>query len=95
MRAKLSSYAESEITSLVPQAPSSLPSFAVRSASDGKLGGSLLTRLLMALLNVNQNLLASIYIYILAECVALWGEPEQAVAGVSNRWTGIWVIVHI
>ena len=37
-------------------------------------------------------------IILLAECVALWGEPEQAVAAVSNRWTGIWngtVIVHI
>ena len=36
----LSSYAESEITSLVPQVPSSLPSSAVRSVSDGKLGGN-------------------------------------------------------
>ena len=24
----------------------------------------------------------------LAECVALWGEPEQTVVGVSNHWTG-------
>ena len=34
---------------------------------------------------------------LLAECIALWGEPEQAAAGVSNRLTGIWngtVIVH-
>ena len=27
---------------------------------------------------------------ILAECIALCGKPEQAVAGVSNCWTGIW-----
>ena len=26
-----------------------------------------------------------IYIYILAECVALWGEPEQAVHGTIER----------
>ena len=46
-RTQLSSYAESEITSLVPQAPSSFPSFTIRTASDGKLGGSLETRLLI------------------------------------------------
>ena len=37
------------------------------------------------------------HIIIPAECVALWGKPEQAV-GVSNRWTGTWngtVIVHM
>ena len=26
-----------------------------------------------------------LYIYILAECVALWGEPEQAVHGTKER----------
>ena len=51
--AQLSSYAKSEITSLVPQAPSSFPSCLTCSASDGKLGGSLGTRLLMhSVLNV-------------------------------------------
>ena len=44
---ELSSYVASEITSLVPHAPSSFPSFAVHSVSDGKLGGSLGTRLLI------------------------------------------------
>ena len=39
---QLSSYAESEITSLVP---SNFPSFAIRTASGGKLGRTLGTRL--------------------------------------------------
>ena len=26
----------------------------------------------------------------IAECVALWSEPEQAVVGVTNRWSGIY-----
>ena len=39
--AQLSSYAESEITSLVPQASPSFPSFPIRTASDGKLGRSM------------------------------------------------------
>ena len=39
--AQQSSYTESEITSLVPQSLSSFPSFAVRTASNGKLGRSL------------------------------------------------------
>ena len=43
--AQLSSYAESEITNLVPQAPSSFPLFPLRAASDGKLGGSPQSRL--------------------------------------------------
>ena len=36
--AQLSSYAESEITSLVPQAPSSFPSFTVRSTMESWAG---------------------------------------------------------
>ena len=44
---QLSSYTESEITSLVPRAPSRFLSFAVRSASEEKLGGSQETRLLI------------------------------------------------
>ena len=36
-------HTEFEIASLVTQTPSSFPSFAVHSASNGKLGGSLLT----------------------------------------------------
>ena len=38
-----------------------------------------------------------VLISIVAECVPLWREPEQAVAGISNRWTGIWngsIIAH-
>lgn len=27
---------------------------------------------------------------LIGECVALWGEPEQAVVGVTNRWSGIY-----
>ena len=38
---------ESEIPSLIPHTPSSFPLFAVCSASDGKLGGHLKTRLLI------------------------------------------------
>ena len=34
------SYAESEITSLIPQVPSSFPSYVVCTASDRKLGGA-------------------------------------------------------
>ena len=37
-------YAEPEITSHVPQASSSFPSFAVRAASDRKLGGGISTQ---------------------------------------------------
>ena len=40
--AQLSSYAEFEITSHVPQAPSSFPSFAVHTASGRKLGRGLM-----------------------------------------------------
>ena len=40
-RSKVHAYAEAEISSLVPQAPSNFPSFAVRIAADGKLGVNL------------------------------------------------------
>ena len=58
--AQLSLYAESEITSFVPQAPSSLTS-AIRSASDGKLGVSLGARLLIQYSTWIRILLAYIY----------------------------------
>ena len=44
---QLSSYAEREITNCVPLALSSFQSFAVHTASDENLGGSLATRLLI------------------------------------------------
>ena len=47
MCTQLSSFAESEINGLVPQALSSFPSFAVHTVSDLKLGGYLGTRLLI------------------------------------------------
>ena len=47
MCVQLSSYAESEMTNLIPQAPSSFPLFAVCTASNEKLGGSLGMRLLI------------------------------------------------
>ena len=33
----------------------------------------------------NKGKVEYIYIYILAECVALWGEPEQTVHGMKER----------
>ena len=47
---KVHAYTDTEITSLVPQAPSSFPSFAVHTASNEKLGGTW-----EQVLNVNQN----------------------------------------
>ena len=68
---KVHAYTEAEITSHVPQAPSSFPSFAVHTASDGKLGRNLGTStqcesesfLPMAMINLRANFLKQVHAF--------------------------------
>ena len=68
---KVHAYTEAEITSLIPQAPSSFPSFAVHTASDRKLGRNLGTStqcesesfLPMAMIDLRANFLKQVHAF--------------------------------
>ena len=81
---------ESAITCLVPQATSSFPSFAVRTASDGKSGGSLGTSwTTCGVLKLNQNP-ACVWSQVRSdERFCCWSMPPRICSYCSLKWCAI------